>query len=162
MVHELIIAGVKTTMDTFFHLKEAKGTKVLAEMTVNKVMFGYDSIALNISIINKTDKPFSVINSFMKRDQQVELLEGCRVNSIDVPKSAKGPLYIQFNADMFNCRIDKPEGFFNLEPFNIHAYLLENQAETGWILFKVKPEQAMFSSFGIKLSGSNELLLSSN
>ncbi len=162
MIHDFFIAGVKIAMDTFFHLKESKSSKTIAELTVNRVMFAHDSIALNISIINKTDKPFSIINMFMKQQQQQEMLEACRVNSFNLHRTSHYITGIDFTADMFTCNIKKPDGYFNLNAFNIHAYLLENQAETGWIVFKIKPEKAMFSSFCIKLSGSDEILYSSN
>ena len=162
MIPELFIAGVKIAMDTYFHLKESKSSKVIAKLTVNRVMFAYDSIALNISIINKTDKPFSIINMFMKQQQQQEMIEACKVNSVKLMGSYHHYASLDFTADMFTCSIKQPEGHFNINSFNIHAYLLENQAETGWIVFKIKPEKAMFNTFGIKLSGSDEILYSSN
>ncbi len=154
----LVIAGVKAVMDTFFNLKGSKSNKVKASLSINKALITNSGMALNVSITNNTDKPFSILEMFLQQDDQ--RIPACSAVEIIPQKTANRCVAIKFKASMFTINYTNQEDeYFDLNPFNLQAYLLQNQAETGWILFKTIPAKVIMNNqFGVKLSGSTEVL----
>lgn len=153
----LVIAGVNILMNSFFQFKGLKSTSVHASFTVNKVISSHEAIALNVSITNNTNKPFSILKMFMERDGEV--FDACRVIETNSRNSAFANFDYTFVTDMHSYTFDNPNNEnFSLEPFDIHAYLQENQSETGWVIFNLKPESLVINKFGIKISGVEEIL----
>lgn len=153
----LVIAGVKAVMDTFFQFKSQKTNTVKADLAINKVVCNYDAIAMNISVINRSEVPFSILQMFIQRNDKV--FDACRITEITSTNTNQRNISFKFKTDMQSYSFNNQNAeVFSLEPFNIHAYLLQNQAETGWIVFKIDTESLIINKFGIKISGVNEIL----
>lgn len=153
----LLIAGAKFAMDAYFQFKGTQDVETKAEVTINRILISKQGVAMNISVINISNKPFSILHTFI--EQKGIKFDACRIVEIGKQGYYQGNLGFTFIGDTFNIKYDNPDNdAFSLETFNIHAYLLENQAETGWIIFKMRPENLVINKFGIKLSVSKEIL----
>ena len=149
--------GVSLIMNTYFQFKGQRSEEVKASVTINKVFINHNSCAMNISITNNTARPFSILKLFMLHGENV--YDVCRIINV-VPlntNSGNKSFTLVTDLEKYAYENDRNEGF-SVESFNIHAYLLENQAETGWVVFKLPKEHMVINKIGIKVSGTDEVL----
>ena len=151
------IAGVSLLTNVIFQLLGQQSRALKCQLVINRVLINHNSVAMNLSLSNATSKPFSILNMFIQ--QQDKVYEGCRLINVDYKGTSKGCEWVNFYTDtgMFQYKINDHEAL-NLNPFNIHAYLIENQAETGWMVFKVPQDAQIINKVGVKISGTTEIL----
>ena len=153
----IALNGVSFIMNTYFQFKGQRTEEVKASVTINKVFINHNSCAMNISITNNTAKPFSIIKLFMQHGELV--YDVCRIINVVPINTNSGNRNFTLGTDLEKYQYENvhSEGF-SIESFNIHAYLLENQAETGWVVFKIPKEHMVINKIGIKISSTDEVL----
>ena len=153
----LALSAGGIVISTYFKFKGQQSSTVKTDLNINRVVVNHDSVAINLSVSNLTSKPFSIIQVFIQ--QGTNLFEGCRILDVEPVDTNEGNVGFDFKTDMETYSYDNPNSIAcNLEPFNIHAYLLENQSETGWLVFKMPKEAMIINKIGIKITGSEEIL----
>ncbi len=155
----LIISGMTYTTDLFFKLRGIKSKKEKILVSINRIYPDAikRSIAINLSISNIGDKPFSLLEMSLVQDDQN--FSGCGIDKIDPTMLGDGSCsLINFESQMIGCVFEptNTEEITSLYPFNLGAFLQPNQAESGWILFPIKKE-SIVSEIIIKISGESEM-----
>jgi hypothetical protein len=141
-------------MNLFYGLKGWKSDEIKAQLTINRVVTGVDYVFVNLSVINNHEKPFSIMQMFIQNGKNT--FEACRIIKIGEP-AFPIPNAIFLDTHMgqfeFNCR-----EYCSIDFFNTTAYLLANQAETGWVCFNMPSNALIINRIGLKISGVDELI----
>jgi len=152
-----IIALGSLAMTTYFGLKGVKSDEIKAELTINRVVVNENELFVNLSVINNNAKPFSIIQIFIDYNQTH--YEACRIISVETHEIMKrvGTDLFYFKTHMGKYDFNQKE-HCNLDFFNTTAYLLENQAETGWVVFHIPKTINKIDKMGMKISGVDEVI----
>ena len=150
--------GVPQMKDVYFTLKEQNAKETKADFRILQALCNQNSLAVNISISNQSKKPFSLLHLFLVQ-QGVEH-EACLIREVKTKPIDFGIAYIDFKTDGGDFRYDSEQigNITSFPTFDYHAYLLENQAETGWVIFRLPPTALLVNKLGLKISGTAETL----
>ena len=152
----LTLTGVSLVKDIYFQLKDSESVK--AELMVNNAIANHESIAVNFSVVNITKTPFSILNIFMQHDELI--FHPCRISSVNTSNTNSRLMAVEFVADT-GRKYKFTEGIEEIpsyELFDTRAYLLENQAEMGWVIFKLPSKALVVNKVGLKITGTKEIL----
>lgn len=151
-----VIVGVIKMIDLIYPLKGLKSEKEKAIISLDRVVADRSKIACYITISNVGDKPFNVIDIFF--EQKERKFHGLAVRESVADLYDKGGNFT-LKADMtslsFEC--EHEDEFCNLDAFDFTEFLQPQQAESGWIIFPMKPKDIFFTSLGIRISGEIEI-----
>lgn len=157
----LIISSTTFATDLYFKLRGIKSKKEKLLVAINRIYPDVHnrSIAVNISISNIGDKPFSIIEIFFEQNGQY--FSACEIKKINTTMLSDGSCdLINFESQMLGCTFEprKVENITSLYSFNQRAFLQPNQAESGWILFPINKEKNV-NNIIIKISGESEIFI---
>ena len=153
----LIIAGMSIGINTIFKFVEHSKKKPVAKLTINRVFFDANSMLVNLSVINCSKTPFSILNLFIERGNV--RYDACRIkNSIPVLDKHEFA-FLDIETDFLTYTYKNESALdFSLIPFNVYAYLQQYQAETGWVVFNLPYLHNADNSFAIRISVVDKII----
>ncbi len=163
----VIIAGASLMTNLMFRLQGIKSKKTKMLFSFHKTYFNHTfGVAMKVSISNVGNKPFSILDIYLSQTaaDKEQRYSACRVIDVKALKSRDQCDGVDFISDMLTVRTTPKtsEDYVSLSPFDFKAFLQPNQAETGWIVFPIKPENLIFSNIVVLVSGEEELFTKVN
>ncbi len=155
---DIIIAGVEIGMQVFFKLIEGKSKKVRAEVTVNDILVSHNAIALNLSVINRSERAFSILKLFL--EQGGKIYDGLEIEQVEGKNTLHQIIKYEMRTRTFKFQFANPDPEVHkpMKSFDTNAAIEPDMAETGWLIFSVAGGSGMFSTLGMKVSTSSEVL----
>lgn len=152
-----MIQGVNFMKDLFFQLKGVETKKVKAIISINGLFTDRNGIAINVAISNVGNKPFSIIEIFI--DQMDKRFRAVPIKKIECEEFNEEGSRCVMKGDMIDIDVinNSPSDAVDITAFNFKTFLQPNQAETGWMIFPMRPENLIVSAIGIKFSGELEI-----
>ncbi|MDD2649822.1 MAG: hypothetical protein PHF36_01640 [Candidatus Cloacimonetes bacterium] len=140
-------------------LIDMASNEVKANLYCKQILKNDTCFAMNLILVNCTKTPYSLMNLFLKGISCN--FTTCRVNHAKfIPAKQNNPYIVSLETDIgtyfFDCI---PDDLISLKPFNLHTYLLPNQAECGWLVFLGNTKETMFKHFQAKITDNNAHLV---
>jgi len=159
---ELIISGLGYSTDLFFKLKGMKSKKEKMLLSINKIFtsIGMETIAINLSITNLGKNPFSIIEVYI--EQSGIKYYGSSIVEKEVNFDSTGrTIVVSLVADTLKCffELSSKQDNYNLNSFDLNAFLQPNQSETGWLIFPIDSSNKKIDLIAVKISGESEYFI---
>lgn len=157
---ELIISGLTYGTDLFFKLKGIKSKKEKMLLSINKIFTSLETIAINLSITNLGEKPFSIIEIYIEQSKVKYYGSPIIEKNIEFDSTGTG-IMVTLVSDTMKCffQLFEKNDNYNLNSFDLNAFLQPNQSETGWLIFPIDSNNKKIDSISVKISGESEYFI---
>ncbi len=149
-ITQLVATGTEFLMN-FKSLKSPDSKDV--RLVISGFMEGDLGQLIKLSLVNQTNKPFSIISLNVITEEGNSDLAPIR--SFECKYLGSGePYNLEFKADTAVCTVERNDiHYHDMSFFNNKSFLLPDQAETGWIIIPGK-KKGLENIIGISLTVS--------
>jgi hypothetical protein len=162
---EFEVSGAKAQTSKPYDMKEEMSKKTKARIIIHELLRDKekDSIAVNMTFINVTSTPFSLLELIIEDWESTEVHENFAyplwVNKCSYDISNYPPIMLNLDTDTgkFSYDIGLTE-VYALKAFNPYVYFMPNQAETGWVIFRGDRIHNYFTDIFARITSTDEKL----